>query len=177
MNVEWLLYNNSQTLFRASKKIHPVLLKRLFSSQDKMDSSRPRRYFLNPWLSGCRESGDLSQELCAAKTSELIKIVTSKQPPSPQDGDGGLYVGVGGIGYMLYHVSQSVSFSSEKSLLLQKGLEYIKAAIHFSNQSVPVRQAEECAFLLGPAGIYAVAASLHHAAGTTLLLLTQQFIC
>ena len=130
-----------------------------------MEQGRPKRYFLNPWLHGLVETVDFVQEYWVGKTSELIKLVTSKQTADARDGEGGLYVGVGGIGYMFYHISESPLYTAEKEQLIQKGLDYIKAALLYVHQNAPRRQAEECAFLLGPAGIYAVAAALHNATG------------
>lgn len=127
---------------------------------------RPKRYFPNPWLHGLQETTEFSQEVWVAKTSELINLITSKLPPSAADGDGGLYVGTGGVGYMFYHVSHSPLYAAEKDQLIQKGLEYVKAALLYTHQNVPLRQTEECAFLLGPAGIYAVGAALYQAAGS-----------
>ncbi|KAJ1528766.1 hypothetical protein ONE63_007153 [Megalurothrips usitatus] len=131
-----------------------------------MEQGRPKRYFLNPWLHGHQETGDFNQDNWVGKTTELINLVTTKLPPSARDGDGGLYVGTGGIGYMFYHVSESPLFASDKEQLIQKGLEYVKAAIVFNSQNdAPMKQSDKCAFLLGPAGIYALAAVLHNAAG------------
>lgn len=140
-----------------------------------MEQGRPKRYFLNPWLHELFEATEFVQEYWVGKTSELVNMITTKQPANDRDGDGGLYGGVGGIGYMFYHMSESPLYSAEKEQLIQKGLDYIKAALQYTHQNVPRRQTEECAFLLGPAGIYAVAAALHNAAGLMLLFISVYY--
>lgn len=138
------------------------------SHYHKMEQSRFKRYFTNPWKEGTVGSETdfiLDADTGVTRIKEMINLISAKRPPVTKDGEGGLYVGIGGIAYMYYYLSQSPLFASEKDQFIEKGLEYIKAAFLYTHQSVPVKQAEECAFLLGPAGIYATAAALHRAKG------------
>ncbi|XP_034238193.1 lanC-like protein 3 isoform X1 [Thrips palmi] len=143
----------------------------LRSHYHKMEHSRFKRYFTNPWKEGTVGSETdftLDADTGVTRIKEMINLISSKRPAVTKDGEGGLYVGIGGIAYMYYYLSQSPLFASEKDQFIEKGLEYVRAAFLYTHQSVPVKQAEECAFLLGPAGIYATAAALHHAKGSPL---------
>lgn len=64
------------------------------------------------------------------------------------DCDGGLYGGPAGVAYMLYHVGECPLFSEQRGL-------YLKAA----------KRIIDAAFLLGGAGIYAVAAVIYKTLG------------
>jgi hypothetical protein len=65
---------------------------------------------------------------------------------------------------MFYHMSLSPAFVEEKCNLLGKGLEYIEPALEYA-QRHKTDKSQKSAFLLGNAGIYAVAAALYHAVG------------
>nr|XP_057937493.1 lanC-like protein 3 isoform X1 [Doryrhamphus excisus] len=94
-----------------------------------------------------------------ATVDKLLK----KVPSDVGDYDGGLYDGPAGVAYMLYHVSECPLFSERRDT-------YLKAAKHIIDVSVRYVDAEpdknmRAAFLLGGAGIYAVAAMIYKSLG------------
>ena len=125
--------------------------------------SYPKRYFVNTF----EDYGGKNVFADADWSSQLhrnVDIIVKKQAPNVRDADGGLYVGIAGIGYMFYHLSQSSTLSAEKLKFLNKGLEYIEPSLEYAKRYKDDKS-QKSAFLLGNAGIYAVAAALYHAAG------------
>ncbi|KAF7665638.1 hypothetical protein LDENG_00137110 [Lucifuga dentata] len=79
------------------------------------------------------------------------------------DCEGGLYDGPAGVAYMLFHVSECALFSEHREA-------YLKAAKQIIDVSVKYVDGEQdknmrAAFLLGGAGIYAVAAMIYKSLG------------
>jgi hypothetical protein len=126
--------------------------------------SFPKRYFVNTlpdYRVGYETSADKNWN---SQIQQTVNIITDRQKASVKAADGGLYVGVAGIGYMFYHMSLSPTFVGEKSKLLEKGLQYIQPALEYA-ECKKSDKSQKSAFLLGSAGIYAVAAAVYHALG------------
>lgn len=70
----------------------------------------------------------------------------------------GLYLSTPGISYMFYHLSENTLMNENKQYFLNKAEEYIRPALEKINKEKPY-------FILGSAGIYAVATALYHAKG------------
>lgn len=92
-----------------------------------------------------------------------VDKILKKVPVDISDCDGGLYDGPAGVAYMLYHLSECPLFSEQRSL-------YLKTAKHIIDASAKHADAEpdknmRAAFLLGGAGIYAVAAMVYKSLG------------
>lgn len=92
-----------------------------------------------------------------------VDKVLKKIPVDISDCDGGLYDGPAGVAYMLYHVSECPLFSEQRDV-------YLKTAKHIIDVSVKYADAEpdknmRAAFLLGGAGVYAVAAMIYKSLG------------
>ncbi len=88
------------------------------------------------------------------KVKSVIDSVVKGMPPKPQNCDGSLYVGCAGVGYMLHYVSGISLFEDMKS-------QYTKIASEYAEVSLGYCKSKHCrdpppAFLLGPAGIYAL---------------------
>ncbi|XP_037676707.1 lanC-like protein 3 [Choloepus didactylus] len=77
---------------------------------------------------------------------------------------GGLYGGVAGVAYMLYHVSQSPLFASARERYLRSAKRLIDACARAEEWGEPDADTR-AAFLLGGAGVYAVATLVYHALG------------
>jgi len=122
------------------------------------------RFFVNPWLNKKLDSSEFLKNKAVQEAWDVVNLVLAREPPLPSKGDGGLYVGIGGIGYMCYHVARSPICQSNKPFLVQKGIDYINAALQFLEQNRG-RRRDQCGFLLGATGVYAVAAALYHMAG------------
>lgn len=92
-----------------------------------------------------------------------VDKVLKKIPVDISDCDGGLYDGPAGVAYMLYHVSECPLFCEQRDV-------YLKTAKHIIDVSVKYVDAEpdknmRAAFLLGGAGVYAVAAMIYKSMG------------
>ncbi|XP_061827309.2 lanC-like protein 3 [Nerophis lumbriciformis] len=110
---------------------------------------------------GALLSGQLGVDAVVATVDTILK----KVPDDVGDYDGGLYDGPAGVAYMLYHVSECPLFSERRDT-------YLKTAKHIIDVSVRCVDAEpdknmRAAFLLGGAGIYAVAAMIYKSLGLT----------
>ncbi|VCW49966.1 unnamed protein product, partial [Gulo gulo] len=77
---------------------------------------------------------------------------------------GGLYGGVAGVAYMLYHVSQSPLFAGARERYLRSAKRLIDACARAEEWGEPDADTR-AAFLLGGAGVYAVATLVYHALG------------
>jgi len=126
--------------------------------------SYPKRYFVNTLQDYQLGYETFADKNWNSKIQKTVNIITDRQKPSVKAADGGLYVGVAGIGYMFYHMSLSPTFVGEKSKLLEKGLEYIRSALAYA-ESNKRDKSQISAFVLGNAGIYAIAAAVYHAVG------------
>lgn len=117
---------------------------------------RMPRYFPNTFEEfnpNTREGLDKENEL--RRISQCVSKLTAHQP-SDFPVDGGLYVGVAGIAYSLYHISKN-------PLLVEKKEVYIKKAVEYINPCLGTKR--DSSFLLGSAGIFALAAALFKKAG------------
>ncbi|KAM7224783.1 hypothetical protein CapIbe_024131 [Capra ibex] len=76
----------------------------------------------------------------------------------------GLYGGVAGVAYMLYHVSQSPLFAAARERYLRSAKRLIDACARAEEWGEPDADTR-AAFLLGGAGVYAVATLVYHALG------------
>jgi hypothetical protein len=126
--------------------------------------SNPKRYFVNTlqdYRVGYEAFADKNWH---SQIQQTVKIITDRQKTSVKAAEGGLYVGVAGIGYMFYHMSLSPTFVGERCKILEKGLEYIQPALEYAERNKSDKS-QKSAFLLGNAGIYAVAAAVYHALG------------
>ncbi|XP_031549930.1 lanC-like protein 3 [Actinia tenebrosa] len=123
------------------------------------------RYFINRYADFTGSIGDCSyvRELI----SRLLSQIEKKCPPTSHENmDGGLYVGLAGIGYALYHVADSGLFPEHRQQLLIKALQYLKIPQAQANRVSPHSNGGiGAAFLLGHAGVYAVSALVYNALG------------
>ncbi|XP_015515778.2 lanC-like protein 3 [Neodiprion virginianus] len=125
--------------------------------------SRPLRYIVNE-LEDYKDQ-DVAKEVIGQKKElmEIVREIAAKQPASESSADGGLYVGIAGIAYMGYHLSQISQLQEERSNFVLFGLQYLAPALEHADRCKDSKK-EKSSFLLGNAGIYAVAAVLHKAA-------------
>lgn len=126
----------------------------------------PKRYFVNnlPDYTG----GDVTPNKAQLKerTLELVETITKKWAKNHENCDGGLYVGLAGAVYMLHHLSQKPEFAGERDSLLKQASAYLKPALECANHTkTRGHKVDICAFLLGNAGVYAVAAVVHKTLG------------
>ncbi|KAF6730310.1 LanC-like protein 3 [Oryzias melastigma] len=104
-----------------------------------------------------------SAEVILPAVVATVEKILRKVPVDISDCDGGLYDGPAGVAYMLYHVSECPLFSEQRDV-------YLKTAKQIIDVSVRCVDAEpdknmRAAFLLGGAGVYAVATMIYKSLG------------
>ncbi|XP_059198652.1 lanC-like protein 3 [Centropristis striata] len=97
-----------------------------------------------------------------AITATVDKIL-KKVPIDISEQDGGLYDGPAGVAYMLYHVSECPLFSEKREGYLKTAKQIIDVSVRYVDAEPDKNM--RAAFLLGGAGIYAVAAMIYKSMG------------
>lgn len=92
-----------------------------------------------------------------------VDKILKKVPVDINDCDGGLYDGPAGVAYMLYHVSECPLFSEQRDVYLKAAKQIIDVSIRYVDAEPDTNM--RAAFLLGGAGIYAVAAMIYKSLG------------
>lgn len=139
-------------------------LKRVIA-EDSTKMAPNKRFFLNNLPDYNNQTVSVPQNWLVQKIQELISSIERHERPDVRKADGGLYVGIGGIAYMYYHLSKIVAFYDRRQEYLKKGLEYILAAKEYTCGTQVRDPADLTGFLLGSAGIHAVAAALYKELG------------
>lgn len=106
--------------------------------------------------------GQGSEAIAPAVVSTVDKIL-KKVPLDVTDCDGGLYDGPAGVAYMLFHVSECPLFSEQRDVYLKTAKQIIDISVRYVDGESDKNM--RAAFLLGGAGIYAVAAMIYKALG------------
>ncbi|KAM9627422.1 lanC-like protein 3 isoform 2-T3 [Morphnus guianensis] len=83
----------------------------------------------------------------------------------PRGCQGGLYGGVAGVAYMLYHVAQCPLFAPSREAYLRAARRVVDACLRYQEGGGEADADTRAAFLLGGAGVYAVAALVYRALG------------
>lgn len=95
----------------------------------------------------------------------IVNTIFEKFPPCSDSCDGGLYVGNIGVAYMLYYLSKHELFQDKKANYLETAESYVKVSCDYVSHGHC--RDPPSAFILGPAGITAVASLLANEEGNT----------
>lgn len=126
---------------------------------DETMSSKSKRYFVNTLPDYDGSPIPLERELWIERCRDTVQRVFTHQGTSFSDCDGGLYVGVAGVAFMAHRVAQSPHFGADRARLLTKAQTYLGHALSYADQpQVRADRAMQSAFLLGSAGVWALAA-------------------
>ncbi|XP_078512246.1 lanC-like protein 3 [Lissotriton helveticus] len=125
-----------------------------------MDSKRCFRNRFTDYHTGSA-LGRGQAEVGASLVTDTVESILRQLPASGGDPEGGLYSGPAGVAYMLYHVSESPLFAAQRERYLCRARSLLEPCLRRAD-SEPDRQAR-AAFLLGGAGVYAVAALVYRA--------------
>ena len=69
----------------------------------------PSRYFLNPFLrSKASDLKLLERKTLEDKIKNIVDLIVSQQGIDKRDLDGGLYVGAGGVAYMILYLNSKL---------------------------------------------------------------------
>lgn len=107
------------------------------------------------------------REAAVPLVTATIERILRELPPlgGPRGCQGGLYGGVAGVAYMLYHVAQCPLFAPSREAYLRAARRVVDACLRYQEGSGEVDADTRAAFLLGGAGVYAVAALVYRALG------------
>ncbi|XP_063300690.1 lanC-like protein 3 [Pelobates fuscus] len=122
-----------------------------------------KRCFTNPFSD--YKGSLLTGQSCEPGVPLILRKVESilQQLPTQGGQEGGLYGGLAGVAYMLYQVSQSKLFISQRESYLHRACSLIESCVlYYDNEQDRETRAS---FLLGGAGVYAVAALIYKASG------------
>eukprot|EP00090_Calanus_glacialis_P029255 TRINITY_DN46963_c0_g1_i1.p1 TRINITY_DN46963_c0_g1~~TRINITY_DN46963_c0_g1_i1.p1 ORF type:complete len:418 (-),score=115.98 TRINITY_DN46963_c0_g1_i1:187-1404(-) len=121
----------------------------------------PNRYFENPYLT--TDNLELVAEDLDWKPRirELVDMIIANQKTAKRDLDGGLYVGVGGVAYMLWCVSTRLPELN----YLEKAKTLAEIQLKNCQPTTPA----SLGFLLGNTGIFAVNAAIARSVGDPML--------
>lgn len=109
------------------------------------------RYFPNPFDDFKNDTSlTIDTDEVKGQIIEHIQNITKRLTPSKKNVDGGLYVGISGVSFMFYYLSKNPLLSENKSIYLNKAMEYLQPALETS-------AGDKTSFLLGDAGTYALA--------------------
>ncbi|KAG8197839.1 hypothetical protein JTE90_020116 [Oedothorax gibbosus] len=125
--------------------------------------SRSSRYFINN-LKDFAPDQSIKIPIDAIKNQCLkyMQQISDQQTLSTKDCDGSLYVGLAGVSYAFYHLSQNPEFVKDRQDLLSKSWHYLQPALSHAEKG---RNRRDSAFLLGSGGVYATAAAVMKALG------------
>ncbi|XP_065283219.1 lanC-like protein 3 isoform X1 [Dermacentor albipictus] len=129
-------------------------------------STKPKRYFVNTLPDYDGAPIPLERELWVERCRDTVQRVFTHQGTGFDDCDGGLYVGVAGVAFMAHRVAQSPHFAGDRARLLTKAQTYLGHALSYCDQpQVRADRAMQSAFLLGSAGVWALAAVVANEVG------------
>lgn len=120
-----------------------------------------KRYFINKVLNVDEPKKSPNSKFWKPKIAEYVQMIRNNVPPRQENTDGGLYVGTPGIAYLFYCLMKSPLMESQKKEYGSKGLEYICTAEQYVVKRRQNDFTEVYGFLLGKAGLHAVAAALY----------------
>eukprot|EP00092_Neocalanus_flemingeri_P068272 GFUD01083399.1.p1 GENE.GFUD01083399.1~~GFUD01083399.1.p1 ORF type:complete len:317 (+),score=51.26 GFUD01083399.1:57-1007(+) len=122
----------------------------------------PKRYFENPFsdLTHGQEI-HIDHALWKTRIKELIEAIIKNEKSSSRRVDGGLYVGMSGIAYMMWYVS--VKLPELKCMETAKKFGQIH--FKFCQDEAPKDLGSKLGFLLGNTGVYAVNAVIANSMG------------
>ena len=65
-----------------------------------------KRYFFNPFIGKEKSLEVIDKNFYKSQVENIVKQIVARQKTTRRDLDGGLYVGAGGVAYMLYYLAQ-----------------------------------------------------------------------
>ena len=82
-----------------------------------------KRYFQNPYIGKKKNFGDVDTNFLKSNIQSIVSQIISKQKVKRHD-DGGLYVGQGGIAYMLYFLHKKLPGITDHILVYIRYVPY-----------------------------------------------------
>ena len=123
----------------------------------------PKRYFENP-LSDLTlgQEIQIDHTLWKTRIKKLIQaIITKEENSSNRRVDGGLYVGISGIAYMMWYVSEKLPHLN----CLENAKKFAQIHFKFCQNESPKDLGSKLGFLLGNTGVYAANAVIANSMG------------
>lgn len=128
--------------------------------------SRASRFFINnlPDFQG----GDVKvdKSYLKARAVDCIKLITQNLKKNKENCDGGLYVGIPGVAYMLHRLALNPEFAQEKDFLLDEANAYLQTSLEYAYQTKKRGHlVDKAAFILGNSGIFAIGTVIYKSLG------------
>ncbi|CAK8674901.1 unnamed protein product [Clavelina lepadiformis] len=117
------------------------------------------RYFKNPYNND--GAAEVSQELFKARTLTCVDHILKNLPPTHENCDGGLYVGISGVAYTLYYLVKCGLFPGHNERFLTAAKNYIVVALDYCRRRNK-RPQDQVSFLLENGGVYVIACLIFH---------------
>lgn len=144
----------SSTVLRTFKSLLTIDLLSHVAFEERMV-----RFFLNTYDDyKPGESIIIDKDEVTSQLHEYTNTISKRLHPSRKNVEGGLYVGTTGVSFMYYYLSKNPFLSDNKSVYLEKSIEYLRPALDTS-------AGDKTSFLLGDAGTYAIATVLFKETG------------
>ncbi|KAF8795918.1 hypothetical protein HNY73_000365 [Argiope bruennichi] len=122
-----------------------------------------KRYFINKLSDSVGALVEIPKADIKNLCLKYVQHIFGAQTVTDADADGGLYVGLSGVSYMCYCLSQHPEFAEKKDEFLDRSEYYLKYDL--AETCKPKSSSLSAAFLLGSCGVYAVAAALNKTLG------------
>ena len=118
------------------------------------------RHFVNrlaDYVSGSQVT--LNKDHIKQTILNTAQVIYRSMSPTPENCDGGLYVGNAGVAYAMFYLAQAEPLGDRKSELMDLAGRYIEVAL--SSVESSRNRDPPTAFLLGSAGVYATASLIY----------------
>lgn len=117
-----------------------------------------KRYFVNNLLDYQEgQTAPIPEHSVEQAVFKIIENINSHFEANEHNSKDGIYLGTGGVAYMYYHLSKNPKLKKHRENFLFKTEEYLRPALNYAGK-IAKRTKDECSFILGNSGIYAVAA-------------------
>lgn len=136
-------------------------------SPEQVKMAQPKRYFIN--MMDDFKGGEvvIPKDVIRERLNASLNNILLNQGKTLHECDGGLYVGISGVAYMFYYMSTVNALAERRQDYLKHAEGYMDVAMQYCRSDTTNDPAMKCGFLLGNAGVRAVAALLANALGKT----------
>ena len=122
----------------------------------------PKRYFENPFPDlGPGQEIQIDHQLWKKRIQDLISAIIANDSSPNRRVDGGVYVGLSGVAYMMWYVSDKIPELN----CLETAKKFAQIHYKFCQENDSKDLGSKLAFLLGNTGVYAVNAVIANSAG------------
>ena len=107
---------------------------------------------------------EINKQFWKGQVASLTQAITSGMPATPNNCDGGLYLGNAGVAYMFYYLASIEELADMRHSFLEQSMMYLKVSQEYAKKS---GSRDETSFILGRAGVDAIASLIFQMTGDT----------